>query len=227
MSVILVHGLWHVPAHFDLLATALRERGIGVVVPELHRGSLATDAAAVQAVVEATAKVAGAPPVVVLGHSYGGSVITGLSGVAHLVYLAAFVPDAGESAASLGGPAPWADAAVVRCSDGTSEIAHGRAVEALYADCSPQVAARAVSLLRPQASGHGRGVPERAAWRSTSSTYVCAHDRVLDPDLQRLMAQRCTRSVEWSTSHSPFLGRPDLVAGLIKEVLEGPGLGAS
>jgi pimeloyl-ACP methyl ester carboxylesterase len=83
------------PADSDLVAARLRERGITVAAPELHRGSLAADTRTVQEVVDALT------PAVVLGHSYGGSVITGLTGAAHLVYLAAFVPDAGESAASL------------------------------------------------------------------------------------------------------------------------------
>lgn len=96
-AVVLVHGLYHCPEHFGAVAEGLRADGTQVAVPELHRGSLAADTAAVQAVVDALP----VPPVV-LGHSYGGSVITGVRGVAHLVYLAAFVPDASESAASLG-----------------------------------------------------------------------------------------------------------------------------
>ena len=75
-EVILVHGLWHQPAQFDRLTAVLRAHGIGVHVPRLHRGSLTNDTAAVQKVVDAL-------PVarIVLGHSYGDSVITGLDRV--------------------------------------------------------------------------------------------------------------------------------------------------
>ena len=219
VSVVLVHGLWHDPAHFDLVAAPLRAGGVEVAVPQLHRGSLAADTAAVQEVVDAMA----APPVV-LGHSYGGSVITGLVGVAHLVYVAAFVPDHGQSAASLGGAEAPVGAAVRRRSDGCSEIDPDQAVAVLYADCPDDLAAWAVGLLRPQAPGCGRGIPERVAWRTTASTYaVCAEDRVVDPDLQRRLAQRCTTAREWATSHSPFISRPDLVLGVLEHALRGHG----
>ena len=63
------------------------------------------------------------------------------------------------------------------------------------------------------------GVP---AWRVKPSTYVvCAEDRGVHPDLQRLLAGRCTSSVEWPTAHSPFLNRPDLVASLLTELANG------
>ena len=214
VSVVLVHGLWHVPAHFDLVTAPLRAAGVEVTVPQLHRGSLAADTAAVQEVVDAMA----APPVV-LGHSYGGSVITGLTGVGHLVYVAAFVPDHGQSAASLGGADAPVGAAVRRRSDGWSEVDPDLAVAALYADCSPELAAWAVALLRAQVPGCGRGVPERTAWRTTASTYaICAEDRAVDPDLQRYLARRCTTSRQWPTGHSPFISRPDLVLDVLDEV---------
>jgi hypothetical protein len=103
-AVVLVHGLYHRPEHFALVAARLRTAGAEVVVPELHRGSLTADTAAVQAVVDLLPE-----PPIMLGHSYGGSVITGVRGAGHLVYLAAFVPDVGESAAGLGGRVPAAE----------------------------------------------------------------------------------------------------------------------
>lgn len=148
-----------------------------VCVPPLHRSSLVAATAAVQATVDQMPT-----PPVVLGHSYGGSVITGLTGAAHLVYLAAFVPDHGESAAGLGGPDPVVNAVVRRSPDGFSDVDPDLATQALYADCSPEHAAWACALLRPQAPGHGRGVPQRIAWRTTASTYViCQQDRGSTP----------------------------------------------
>ncbi|WP_408996596.1 alpha/beta fold hydrolase [Streptomyces europaeiscabiei] len=86
-SAVLVHGLYHQPEHFIRVTEGLRAVGVDVVAPELHRGSLIADTAAVQAAVDVLPE-----PPLVLGHSYGGSVLTGLRGVGRLVYLAAFVP---------------------------------------------------------------------------------------------------------------------------------------
>ncbi|MFD6228858.1 alpha/beta fold hydrolase [Streptomyces sp. NPDC060232] len=213
-AVVLVHGLYHRPEHFDGLAELLRTAGTEVVVPELHRGSLSADTAAVQAAVDALAE-----PPLVLGHSYGGSVITGVRGAGHLVYLAAFVPDAGESAAGLGGASRQLRNAIESEPDGSTRMHPGRAVDVLYGDCPEPLAARAVGLLRAQAPGCGRGVPERQSWKHVPSTYViCAQDRAIDPVLQRRMASRCPDVREWQTGHSPFVGRPGLIAALLQEL---------
>ncbi|MFD8073327.1 alpha/beta hydrolase [Streptomyces sp. NPDC059718] len=213
--VVLVHGLYHQPRHFIRVAEALRAVGVDVVVPALHRGSLAADTAAAQAAVDSLAE-----PPLVLGHSYGGSVITGLRGAARLVYLAAFVPDVGESAAGLGGASRALQAAIEPQADGCTRLDPSRAVDALYADCPGHLAAWAVALLRAQAAGCGRGVPERHSWKHTPSTYVvCAKDRAVDPGLQHAMAARCDSVGEWQTGHSPFVGRPELVVELLRELM--------
>ncbi|WP_405827979.1 alpha/beta hydrolase [Streptomyces sp. NBC_00105] len=214
-AVVLVHGLYHRPEHFAELAERLRTAGMEVVVPELHRGSLSADTAAVQAAIEVLPE-----PPIVLGHSYGGSVITGVHGAGHLVYLAAFVPDVGESAAGLGGASPQLRDAIVPEPDGSTSLHPGRAIDTLFGDGPEPLAARAVGLLRTQAPGCGRGVPERHSWKDTPSTYVvCARDRAIDPGLQRRMASRCTDVREWQTGHSPFVGRPDLIVELVLELL--------
>ncbi|MFD9504937.1 alpha/beta fold hydrolase [Streptomyces sp. NPDC060035] len=214
-AAVLVHGLYHRPEHFAVLAERLRTAGTEVFVPELHRGSLHADTAAVQAVIDALPE-----PPIVLGHSYGGSVITGVCGAGHLVYLAAFVLDADESAASLGGTSPQLKDAIIPEPDGSTSLHPGRAIDALYGDCPEPLAARAVGLLRAQAPGCGRGVPQRHSWKKTPSTYVvCAQDRAIDPGLQRRMASRCTDVREWQTGHSPFVGQPDLIVELLRELL--------
>ncbi|MEU0918425.1 alpha/beta hydrolase [Streptomyces cyaneofuscatus] len=216
-AAVLVHGLYHRPEHFGPVADGLRAAGFEAVVPELHRGSLAADTAAVQAAVDALDR-----PPLLLGHSYGGSVITGVRGARHLVYLAAFAPDSGESAAALGGASPQLRDAVVpgEGPDGTTRLDPGRAADVLYDDCPGPLAARAVGLLRPQAPGCGRGIPEHHSWKLIPSTYVvCAGDRAIDPALQRTLAARCTAVREWPTGHSPFVSRPALVVDLVAELL--------
>lgn len=210
-EVVLVHGLWHQPEHFDRLSDSLRGHGVTVYVPRLHRGSLAADTAAVQRVVDQCR----VPPVV-LGHSYGGSVITGLERLRRLIYVAAFVPAAGESGALLGGVDALVNEALQLNDDGTTSIQPGRAREVLYADCTEADSRWATALLVPQQPGHGRGMPDRIAWQSTESTYiVCRHDKALSPALQERMAGRCTTTISLDSSHSPFLSRPAELAATI------------
>lgn len=214
-EVVLVHGLWHQPRHFAKLVEELRSRGLTVHTPHLHRGSLAADTDAVQSVVDSCAS-----PPLVLGHSYGGSVVTGLERISHLLYVAAFVPATGESGASLGGRAALINSIVEHHDDGTSRLRPELAGDLLYADCSPEDRARATSLLVPQRSGHGRGVPARTAWLTTPSTYiVCRQDKALDPTLQLRMARRCTTYEALDSGHSPFLSQPGAVADAVVAIL--------
>lgn len=212
--MVLVHGLWHQPAHFEPLAEALRGLGATVHIPRLHRGSSANDTAAVQEEVDACAEM----PILV-GHSYGGSVITGLERVRHLVYVAAFVPAAGESGALLGGAGALVNDAVQQNDDGTTSIRPERAAEVLYGDCTEAERARATELLVPQREGHGRGVPSRVGWESTESTYIiCEEDKALAPELQERMALRCTSTVRVPSSHSPFISQADRLAMIVMEI---------
>ncbi|MEE4493234.1 alpha/beta hydrolase [Streptomyces sp. BE230] len=209
--VVLVPGRWHTPHHFGPLRAMLRQHGVTVHTPWLQRGSLAADTAHVQRLVDALPE-----PPVVLGHSYGGSVATGLHGAAHLVYVAGFVLAEGESTADMGGTSALLAAAVAESPDGTTRLLPERAADVLYHDSPDDLAARAVSWLRPQGPGYGRARPVRHAWRETPSTYlVCGADRALDPEMQRAMAARCTRRHEWPVGHCPMLSRPDLVTGLL------------
>jgi hypothetical protein len=66
------------------------------------------------------------------------------------------------------------------------------------------------------------GVATHGAWQRLPSTYVvCTEDQAVAPALQRALATRCTRTIEWPTSHSPFLSRPELVADLLTELATG------
>ncbi len=211
--VVLVHGLWHRPEHFAPVMAALAEQGIPVSAPLLHRGSFEADVAAVQEAVDASAE-----PPVLAGHSYGGAVITDVVGAAHLVYLAAFLPDVGESAASLNGRDGLINAAVRVREDGMTEIVPELADEHLYQDCTPEQRDWARSLLVPQAARSGRGTPTRTAWRSVPSTYVVSTvDHAVAPAIQRRMAERCTTVVELEAGHSAFLSRTAEVAAVIAD----------
>ncbi|AMB60374.1 hypothetical protein AWU67_06070 [Microterricola viridarii] len=203
--------MWHQPAHWSLVQQLLAARGVTVITPTLHRGSLDADIHVVQQRIDACAR-----PPVILGHSYGGSVISGVESAHHLVYVAAFVPDVGESSAALGGSEPLVNAALVRNADGSTFVNPVKARSLLFADCDDAGADWAIVLLRNQAPGHGRGVARLAAWRSVESTYVlCAQDRALDPRVQASMSLRCTDVVRLDSSHSPFVSRPEVLADLL------------
>lgn len=98
-DVVLLHGLYHQPAHMQPLVSELEKRDVNVHVPTLHRGSLAADIAAAQRAVDASQR-----GTIVVGHSYGGAVAGGVEGAVALVFIAAFVLDIGESCATLSGP---------------------------------------------------------------------------------------------------------------------------
>lgn len=213
LDVVLVHGLFHQPAHMNALCEALRRRGLRVSVPRLHRGTFEGDVSAVQDVVDQCET----PPVLV-GHSYGGAVIGDVLGGRSSVFVAAFVPEAGESCAELGGPDALVNAWVRPHPSGGSCIPAEFATELFYADCAPEDAARATELLVPQAGGHGRGVVRRATWQDVPSHYiVCDDDRAVSPSLQRRMAERCTSSQHLAAGHSPYISRPDLLAQVIAD----------
>jgi pimeloyl-ACP methyl ester carboxylesterase len=187
-----------------------------VLTPELHRGSLAGDTAAVQAAVDELGGSA-----VVCGWSYGGAVITGLElgAGSHLVYVAAFVLDDGESVMDLAMSVPsLLGTGIVPQDDGTAIIDPEIIDAALWADAPAEVAAAAREKLRPQAFAVMGETQPRQAWKSIQSTYVlCSKDEALAPEVQRRLAARTGEVVEWDASHSPMLSRPaDMVAVLDK-----------
>ncbi len=184
---------------------------------ELPLTGLVDDAATVRHAIESAVERAG-PGVVVVGHSYGGIVISqaaaGVDGVGRLVYLAAFMTDEGEDELSImtAHESPVLGAVVV--TDGGAAIDPAQAPALFYGDSDAATVAKAVSLLRPMRGG-GRleGAP---AWQSIPSTYVvCTEDRALPPAAQREMATRADAVVEWPTDHSPFLTRAVELAALI------------
>ena len=198
-----MHGLWHAPEHFDPVRRVL-EVHYRVRVPQLHRGSLTADVAAVQEVVDACA----GPPLL-LGHSYGGAVIGHTTGAAGMLFVAAFVLEPGESCSGHSSP-PSAAPAIDFLDDGRSVIRPDLAAAYFYADCDPATARDAIAHLRPQAPGHGRATATAATWRDVPTRYVvCAADRALHPDVQRRLARRCDSTIEIDASHSPFLSRPE------------------
>ncbi|HEY7101165.1 MAG TPA: alpha/beta hydrolase [Mycobacteriales bacterium] len=217
MLVLFVHGAlvrdadwwWH------RMPGPLGRHGLRTAAVELPscvgRGDLAADAAAVAAAVTGAGE-----PVTLVGHSYGGTVITEAGrDAAHLVYVTSVLADAGRSHADSGsgrGPAPW----VRPHPDGTLELVGDRIRELFFADCDDETYEQALARRARQDAAALTGAVTVPAWRSVPSTYVvCTEDRAIPADVQRAAAVRAGRTVEIPTGHHPFLSRPDLFTGTL------------
>ena len=218
-TIVLTHGAFHGGWCFAPLVDELESRCVGSVVLDLPLTDLDADAAAVISVLD---NIEG--PVLLLGHSYGGSVITVAGNhpsVERLVYLAALGPDEGERAS--GGPVAIGDefmSAMRAGDDGIPFIDPDLAARIFYPDIDVLDAARWADELRPGHTG-GAAIVEQAAWRTVPSTYVvCADDPIILPDAQRAIAVRIGADVvEIAGDHSPMVARPtelaDILCGLL------------
>jgi pimeloyl-ACP methyl ester carboxylesterase len=218
-GAVLVHGLWHGAWSWDGVRAALADRGIDSVAVELPLTDLAADTQTTREALDAFAR-----PAVLLGHSYGGAVVTGAGThplVRELVYVAAYQLDQGESVSRPGTVAELPDTRLgeaLRVGADQVTLDPRLAARLLYGDASTEVAAAATARLRPVSRRVFRGVPEAVAWHTVPSTYVvCAADETVHPDRQRAMAQRASRVLEWPCGHSPAATRPGLVADLVAE----------
>jgi pimeloyl-ACP methyl ester carboxylesterase len=216
-TAVLVHGLWHGAWCWDGVRAALAEQGVASVAVELPLTDLPAD---VRATREALDALGG--PAVLVGHSYGGAVVTAAGThprVRELVYLAAFQLDEGESVSRVLPDLPETRLAEAMRVDGDEvDVDRDLGARLLYSDAPPDVATAAAARLRPVGRRLFRGTPAEVAWRTVPSTYVvCADDEAVHPELQRALARRATRSAEWPGGHSPLLTRPQQVAHLVAE----------
>lgn len=217
-TAVLVHGGWHSASCWDLVRAELGADGIRSVAPQLPMTStLDVDAAVVRETLEGLGDDA-----VVVSHSWGGSPVTlgasGAPGVRHLIYLAAFMIEAGRPSLVDMRTLPPTDR--IEIGPEISVVNPDLAFDAFYHDVDPEVAAQCAAQLRPFAcAGWDRvetSVPP--AWSLYPATYVvCTQDRAVNPDEQRAMAARAGDVVELDTSHSPFLSRPREVADVIAQ----------
>ncbi|HEY2098926.1 MAG TPA: alpha/beta hydrolase family protein [Pseudonocardia sp.] len=219
LGAVLVHGMWHGAWAWDAVRAELDAAGIASAVVELPMTDLASDVAATRRVLDEFDR-----PAVLVGHSYGGAVITEAGvhpSVEQLVYLTAFQLDEGESVARVLPelelpPAPLVEALRFSEDGRWSTVDPALAGAVLYGDAAPDLAAAAVARLRPAGRALFAAVPAAIAWRQVPSTYVVlGDDQAINPDLQRAMAARATWRHDWPGDHSPAAARSTEVAELI------------
>ncbi|TWB57982.1 pimeloyl-ACP methyl ester carboxylesterase [Rhizobium sp. ERR 922] len=219
-AIVLVHGFWGGAAHWSKAILELNRLGY----TDLHAvenplTSLADDAERTRKMVK---QISG--PVVLVGHSYGGAVITeagDLPNVKALVYIAAFAPDAGESPGGISqAKPPAAFENIAPDSDGYLWIKPEKFRESFCQDLTADEAlVMAVTQKAPLGSTFGNTVSD-PAWKKKPCYYqVSTADRMIHPDNERMMAARMkpVKQIELDASHASLASHPIEVAALIVE----------
>ncbi|MBN9624262.1 MAG: alpha/beta hydrolase, partial [Actinobacteria bacterium] len=162
-------------------------------------------------------------PVALLGHSYGGMIITEARAderVERLLYVTSVMADAGQSQGELigGEPAPWLDPS----EDGTIGVRPDLIRELFLQDCDEETSEEAVARLTRQSLAPFGQSPSRVGWRERPTTYVvCTEDLATPAEVQRGRVQGDARVVEFEAGHHPFLSRPEDFAKTIAAELAG------
>jgi pimeloyl-ACP methyl ester carboxylesterase len=218
-TVVLVHGGFVDGAGWEGVYSILRQDGYDVSIVQNPTVSLAGDVAATRQVIEQAKG-----PVVLVGHSYGGVVITEAGNdpkVSKLVYIAAFAPDKGESVASLiKDPAPGAPVPpILPPQDGFLFLDKAKFAASFAADVEAKKAAFMADSQVPWGIGALEGAVGEPAWNKKPSWYLVAtDDKMIPPAAQRFMSKRAGSTVvESSGSHAIYVSRPENVASIIKK----------
>ena len=222
-TIVLVHGGFVDGSGWESVYRILRQDGYRVSIVQHPTTSLADDVAITKRVI---AEQKGSP-VILVGHSYGGAVITEAGadpGVAGLVYITAFAPDRGESIASLikdpppGAPVP----PILPPTEGFLTLDKTQFAASFAADVSPEKADFMANSQVPWGVAALSGAITEPAWRAKPSWYLVAtDDRMIPPAAQRLMAKRAGATVaEAKGSHAIYVSQPKAVAELIEKAAQ-------
>jgi pimeloyl-ACP methyl ester carboxylesterase len=216
-NVVLVHGAFADGSGWEPVAQILMKDGYKVSVVQHPETSYADDQKYTKAAIDAMGG-----PVVLVGHSYGGSVITEAGNhpnVKALVYIAAFALDAGESCATIEAAVPQASKAFKPDSNGNWWIEQEHFVADFAADIPKEQAAfMAVSQVPISTDAFTHKVT-KPAWKDKPTWYmVAAADRSINPDQERMMAKRAhAKTIEVNSSHVAYMSHPKEAAKLIEE----------
>jgi pimeloyl-ACP methyl ester carboxylesterase len=218
-TVVLVHGGFVDGSGWQGVYDALKKDGYTVGVVQHPTLSLEDDAAATRRVIDAQSE-----PVILVGHSYGGAVITEAGNdpnVAALVYIAAFVPDKGQSVNDLigGFPQDGPQPPILPPQDGFLLLDREKFPDSFAGDVDADLAAFMADSQLPWGVDALGGTISEAAWASKPSWYLLTtEDRMIPPPAQREMSGRAGATVEEvAASHSVYVSQPQAVAALIKK----------
>ena len=222
-NIVIVHGGLVDGSGWEGVYNVLKKDGYAVTIVQNPTISLADDVAF-------TKRAIAAPngPVILVGHSYGGAVITEAGNdpkVAGLVYVAAFALDKGESVSALikdpppGAPVP----PILPPVDGFLLLDRAKFPASFAADVSPEKAEFMADSQVPWGVNAVGGTISEAAWKTKPTWYLLTtEDRMLPPDAQRLMSKRASATVvEVKSSHAVYLSHPQAVAHIIEEAARG------
>lgn len=221
-NIVLVHGAFADGSGWEGVYKTLVKHGYNVSVVGNPNTGLADDAEATRRVLERQNG-----PTILVGHSYGGAIITeaGLEkNVAGLVFVAAFVPDTGESLMQLaqsGPPSP--NSGILPPQSGFLWYDKAKFYSGFCADLSAEKAAFMFDSQVPVSVSAFQATITKAAWKTKPSWYVVAsQDQTIPPDGQRFMAKRANAKVtEVKGSHVVFISQPAAVATVIEEAANG------
>ena len=222
-NIVLVHGGFVDGSGWQGVYKALKKNGYNVTVVQNSTTSLADDVATTK---RAIATQDG--PVILVGHSYGGAVITEAGNdqrVVGLVYIAAFAPDRGESVSSLiknpppGAPVP----PILPPVDGYLMLDKAKFPASFAGDVSPEEAAFMADSQVPWGMNALGGAVTEPAWKTKPSWYLLTtEDRMIPPDAQRQMSKRAGATVvEVRGSHAVYVSQPQAVAHVIEAAAKG------
>jgi pimeloyl-ACP methyl ester carboxylesterase len=218
-TIVLIHGAFSDASSWSKVIPILERDGYVVTAVQIPLSSLADDVSATKRVLDAQPG-----PVVLVGHSWGGAVITeaaaGNKNVKSLVYVAAFAPEAGEviTAPAANYPAPELNSVLKPDEAGFVYIDRARFHDAFAHDL-PEADTRIMAATQKPINGKsfGETLPV-AAWKTIPSWYIVStEDRAINPDLERYYAKRIgATTTEIKASHVPFLSHPKEVARVIE-----------
>jgi len=222
-NVVLVHGGWADGSSWSAVIERLQKKGFNVTAPQFALAKLSDDVARLR---EVLARQDG--PIIVVGHSYGGQIMTALGkdapNVAGLVYVAAFGLDQGESLGALfaQGPPTPATAHLSVDKQGYGWLPSDDFVNHFASDVDPVKATVMFAVQQPIAVSAFAEAMGEAAWKSLPSWYLVAQsDQAIPPDGERLFAKRMGATVvEVNSSHLPMVSHPDAVVELIESAAE-------
>ena len=222
VSIVLVHGGFVDGSGWQGVHQALTNDGYEVIVVQNPTLSLADDVAVTKRAIAAAKH-----PVVLVGHSYGGVVITEAGNdpkVSSLAYIAAFAPDAGESVETLiANPPPGAPVPpILPPQDGFLLLDNAKFADSFAADVDPSTARFMADSQVPWGVEALAGKVTVPAWKSKPSFYlVASDDRMIPPPAQRAMAERAGAMVtETAGSHAVYVSKPAETARLIEQAAE-------